>query len=67
MAVNLMDVLECRTHLIALARDQGLAAAEPVAGVMAAELGWTPEVRAAQIEQYQRQVALSRRWRCAEA
>ncbi len=67
MAVNLVDVLDRRTHLIALARDQGLAAAEPVAGVMAAELGWTPEVRAAQIEQYQRQVALSRRWRCAEA
>ncbi len=67
MAVNLVDVLDRRTHLLALARDQGLAAAEPVAQVMAAELGWTPEVRAAQIAQYQRQVALSRRWRRAEA
>ena len=67
MAVNLVDVLDRRTHLFALARDQGLAAAGPVAEVMAAELGWTPATRAAQIEQYRREVALSRRWRSPEA
>ncbi len=67
MAVNLVDVLDRRTHLLALARDQGLAAAAPVAEVMAAELGWTPAARAAQIEAYRREVALSRRWRGDEA
>ena len=65
MAVNLADVLDRRTHLLALARDQGLAAVEPVAEMMAAELGWTPAQRSAQIEQYRREVALSRRWRGA--
>ena len=67
MAVNLVDVLDRRTHLLALARDQGLAAAVPVADVMAAELGWTPATRAAQLEHYRREVALSRRWRGDEA
>jgi len=63
MALTLEDVLERRTHVLTLAADQGLSAAEPVADLMAAELGWTPEERTAQIARYRHEVALSRRWR----
>jgi glycerol-3-phosphate dehydrogenase len=63
MALTLGDVLERRTHVQTLAADQGLGAAESVADLMAAELGWTPEEREAQIARYRHEVALSRRWR----
>ena len=63
MALTLGDVLERRTHVQPLAADQGLGAAESVADLMAAELGWTPEERAAQIARYRHEVALSHRWR----
>jgi glycerol-3-phosphate dehydrogenase len=63
MALTLEDVLERRTHVLTLAADQGLGAAEPVADLMAAYLGWTPEERTAQTARYRHQVALSRRWR----
>jgi glycerol-3-phosphate dehydrogenase len=63
MALTLEDVLDRRTHVLTLAADQGLSAAEPVADLMAAELGWTPEERTAQIARYRHEVALSRRWR----
>lgn len=65
MALTLEDVLERRTHVLNLAADQGLGAAEPVADLMAAELSWTPQERAAEIARYRREVASSRRWRPA--
>jgi hypothetical protein len=45
------------------ARDQGLAAAERVADVLAAELGWTPARRGRSLVAYEAEVERSRRWR----
>jgi len=66
MALTLGDVLERRTHVLTLAADQGQDAAESVADLMAAELGWTPEERAAQIARYRHDAALSHRWQDKE-
>jgi glycerol-3-phosphate dehydrogenase len=63
MALTLADVLDRRTHVLALAADQGLGAAEPVADLMAAELGWAPARRDAEVARYRHIVALSRAWR----
>jgi glycerol-3-phosphate dehydrogenase len=63
MALTLADVLARRTRILTQAVDQGLAAAETVADLMAAELGWSREERLAQVAAYRQQVVLSRRWR----
>lgn len=66
MALTLGDVLERRTHVQTLAADQGWGAAEAIADLMAAELGWTPVERAAQIARYRQEAALSRHWQDEE-
>ena len=45
------------------ARDQGLAAAERVAAILAAELAWTPARRERALLDYRAAVERSRRWR----
>ena len=57
------DVLRRRVPLFRDARDQGLAAAERVADVLAAELGWTPARRGRSLAAYEAEVERSRRWR----
>jgi len=57
------DVLRRRVPLFRDARDQGVAAAERVAAVLAAELGWPPDQRARALRAYQVEVDRSRRWR----
>jgi glycerol-3-phosphate dehydrogenase len=65
-ARSVEDVLRRRVPLYRDARDQGLAAAEDVATILARELAWTPERRARSLADYRAAVARSRRWR-AEA
>jgi glycerol-3-phosphate dehydrogenase len=59
MAVTIGDVLFTRTRLAHLLPDQGRGVAPSVAAVMGQELGWGPDVRAAQIAAY---VEASRRF-----
>jgi glycerol-3-phosphate dehydrogenase len=56
------DTLARRIPIFREARDQGLAAAERAADLMAAVLGWTTIRRAASVTAYTRAVATSRRW-----
>ncbi|MEO8293990.1 MAG: glycerol-3-phosphate dehydrogenase [Gemmatimonadota bacterium] len=52
LAQTLEDVLVRRTHLFYETTDHGLAAAEEIASLMGAELGWSSEKRAAEVERY---------------
>ncbi|HET6280360.1 MAG TPA: glycerol-3-phosphate dehydrogenase/oxidase [Polyangia bacterium] len=56
------DALARRIPIFREARDQGLAAAERAADLMAGVLGWTATRRAASVNAYGRAVAMSRRW-----
>ncbi len=62
-AVTLEDVLGRRVPLLLRARDQGLAAAEPIATRMAARLGWSPSKIAAEVAGYRATVARTREFR----
>ncbi|MBX7102067.1 MAG: glycerol-3-phosphate dehydrogenase/oxidase [Myxococcaceae bacterium] len=63
LAATLDDVLTRRVPLVLRGRDQGLAAAEPVAKRLAAKLGWSAERTAQELAGYREVVALSRRFR----
>jgi hypothetical protein len=56
-------VLRRRVPLYRDARDQGLAAAEGVATILAAELAWPAARRAPALLDYRNAVERSRRWR----
>jgi glycerol-3-phosphate dehydrogenase len=60
MALTLNDVLMRRMHVIHEARDQGAACAPLVAATMARYLGWSAAEIERQVDDYHRQVALSR-------
>jgi glycerol-3-phosphate dehydrogenase len=60
MARSLDDVLARRTRARLLARDASAAAAESVADLIAADLGWTPDERAAQVGAYRASVERER-------
>jgi glycerol-3-phosphate dehydrogenase len=63
MALTLEDTLSRRTHVVDQVWDNGLDVAPEVAALMGAELGWSEEERARQIENYRRIVEQTRRWR----
>lgn len=63
MALTLNDVMIRRMHFIHEAQDQGLGCAPLIAAEMAASLGWSPADTARQVADYQREVALTRRYR----
>jgi glycerol-3-phosphate dehydrogenase len=62
-AREIADVLRRRIPLYRDARDQGLAAAEDVATILARELGWSPVRRERSLTDYRAAVERSRRWR----
>jgi glycerol-3-phosphate dehydrogenase len=59
-ALHLEDVLTRRTRTSIEAWDRGLAAAEPVARVMAAELGWSEEQCTREVDHYRLRVQAER-------
>lgn len=63
LAATVTDVLLRRTQVYYRDPDQGLGAASAVASRMADLLGWDERARAASLAEYEREVALSRRWR----
>jgi glycerol-3-phosphate dehydrogenase len=63
LAATVSDVMIRRTQIFYRDHDQGLGAAEIVAGRMATLIGWSAEETRANIEAYQAEVALSRQWR----
>lgn len=63
LASSVTDVLLRRTQIFYRDRDQGLAAADRVAGLLGEELGWEPARCAASAQAYRDEVALARRWR----
>lgn len=63
MAMTLSDVLARRTHLLYEDHQQGLDVAEPVAQLMAQDLGWGPDEVARQVAAYRQEVELTRLWR----
>jgi glycerol-3-phosphate dehydrogenase len=63
MALTLSDVMVRRMHIIHEDKHQGLECAGVVARVMSASLGWSRETTSAQVTAYEREVALSRRYR----
>jgi glycerol-3-phosphate dehydrogenase len=60
MARTVDDVLSRRTRARLLARDASARAAEDVGALLAAELGWSDDERAAQVDAYRRSVASER-------
>ena len=60
MARSLDDVLARRTRARLLARDASAAAADSVADLIAADLGWTADERAAQVDAYRASVERER-------
>jgi len=62
-ARTIADVLRRRVPLFRDGRDQGLAAAERVAAILAAELAWTQAGRERALLDYRATVERSRRWR----
>ncbi len=56
-ALHIDDILTRRTHLSIETPDQGLEAAEEVAQIMGAELGWSQERTEAELTHYQDRVA----------
>jgi glycerol-3-phosphate dehydrogenase len=63
LARTVEDVLARRVPLLLVGRDQGLSICERVADQLQAIHGWTAEQRAAMLDEYRAEVALSRRWR----
>ncbi len=63
LAATITDILLQRTQIYYRAADQGLGSVELVADRMAELLGWDEATKAEQIERYEHDVALSRRWR----
>lgn len=63
LASTVRDALIRRTQLFFRDHDQGLGCAEPVAERMAELLGWDADRQVEEVLAYQREVALSRRWR----
>lgn len=59
-AVRLDDVLHRRLRLDLEVADRGLETAEAVAGLIAPELGWTPEETAAEVERFRALIAAER-------
>lgn len=55
-ALHLEDVLVRRVRLDLEASDRGLAAAEEIIGIMAAELGWDAQQQALELETYRKRV-----------
>jgi len=62
LAKTLEDVLARRIPLLLVGRKQGLDVVDRVADMMTAELGWSSERRAEEIERYRRVVADSHRF-----
>jgi glycerol-3-phosphate dehydrogenase len=63
LARTLDDVLARRVPLLLVSRDQGLGVCERVAARLAQLLDWNAASTASMLEEYRREVALSRRWR----
>jgi glycerol-3-phosphate dehydrogenase len=63
MALTLNDLLLRRMHFIHEAPNQGLDDAQSIAAAMAGLLGWPPAETARQVQAYEHQVALTRRYR----
>ena len=63
LAATVRDALIRRTQLFFRDHDQGLGCAESVAERMGELLAWDPDRQAQEILAYQKEVALSRRWR----
>ncbi len=62
LARTVEDVLARRVPLLLVSRDQGLAISERVAARLAARHGWDAAQVAQMLDEYRREVALSRRW-----
>jgi glycerol-3-phosphate dehydrogenase len=62
MALTLDDVLERRTRLLLFDEQQGLAAAEPIAALAAARLGWDAARTTTEVDAYRRLTAALRRF-----
>ncbi|MEZ4363331.1 MAG: glycerol-3-phosphate dehydrogenase [Kofleriaceae bacterium] len=65
LAVTVEDVLSRRVPLMLTSRDQGLGVAEQVASRMAELCGWDAALRQRNLDEYEAEVAASRRWRTA--
>lgn len=63
LARTVDDVLSRRVPLLLVSRDQGAAASERTADLLAGVLGWSPDERATHLAAYRAEVALSSRWR----
>jgi len=61
MALAVEDVLMRRLHLFHVLRDQGLGAADDVAGLLARELDWSADEAAASVSDYEAAVTRMRR------
>jgi glycerol-3-phosphate dehydrogenase len=59
-ALTLADVLERRTRLAIMAPDRGLAAAEPAAALMAAQLDWSEARTRAELDAFRSLIAAQR-------
>lgn len=62
-ARSLCDVFARRTHLFWQAPEQGLGALDRASALVAQELGWTAAQRRAAVEEYEQEVARSRRFK----
>jgi glycerol-3-phosphate dehydrogenase len=56
-ALHIDDVMTRRTHISIETPDRGLSSVEEVADLVAAELGWTPQQRAAEVQHYRDRIA----------
>ena len=63
LARTVEDVLGRRVPLLLVGRDQGLEVCERVADMLQQIHGWTDAQRAAMLDEYRAEVALSRQWR----
>ncbi len=63
LAASVSDIMIRRTQIFFRDFDQGLGAAEKVAARMAELIGWSEDEARQSVEQYQAEVALSRRWK----
>jgi glycerol-3-phosphate dehydrogenase len=63
LARTVEDVLARRVPLLLVSRDQGLGVADRVAARLARILGWDAATTRTMLDEYEAEVALSRRWR----
>lgn len=63
MATNVSDIMMRRTQLYFRDHDQGLQSVEKVAARMAELIGWSDEEKQRSIDDYEAEVALSRKWK----